>query len=122
LSVVTGEASEGLQLSADQVTSDEKSIPAANSSHFAGIPKIRGGSETMRMTNFLRVAFAFLFAIWCFVTAAMAQTGTATVSGLITDPSGAVVVKAELELKSVDKGFVTTTTSNNDGIYVLTGI
>jgi hypothetical protein len=52
----------------------------------------------------------------------MGQTGTATISGLVTDESLAIVVKAELELKSVDKGYVTTTTSNNDGIYVLTGI
>jgi Carboxypeptidase regulatory-like domain/TonB dependent receptor len=76
----------------------------------------------MRMTNVLRGALRLLCAVGWFAMGAMAQTGTATVSGLVTDPSGGVIAKAELELRSVDKGLTTTTTSNDSGIYVFTGI
>ena len=58
----------------------------------------------------------------CSAIALRAQTGTATISGLVTDPSGGLVVKAELELKSVERGSVTAATSNDAGIYVFTGI
>jgi hypothetical protein len=48
----------------------------------------------------------------------MGQTETAAVSGLITDETGAVVPGAEVKLQSVDRGTVTTATTNDSGIYV----
>jgi len=51
-----------------------------------------------------------------------AQTETATVSGLITDETGAVVPGAEVKLQSVDRGTVTTATTNDAGIYVFASV
>jgi hypothetical protein len=76
----------------------------------------------MRMTQILRAGGTLLFTVLCIASTAVSQTGTATISGLVTDQSGALVVKAELELRSTDKGSVTTTTTNDTGIYVFTGI
>jgi hypothetical protein len=76
-------------------------------------------SQTMRALRGIVVVILILFGC---ASAVMGQTGTATLSGIVTDESGGLIVKAELELKSADRGFVTTTKSNNDGIYVFTGI
>src|SRR6266566_2877258 len=76
----------------------------------------------MRMTHLLRVACPFLVtAVW-FVGVAIAQTETATVSGLITDETGAVVAGAEVKLQSVDRGTTTTATTNDAGIYVFASV
>src|SRR6266446_707886 len=82
----------------------------------------RGGSSAMRMTHLLRVACAFLLTTLWFVGVASAQTETATVSGLITDETGAVVPGAEVKLQSVDRGTTTTTTTNDAGIYVFASV
>jgi len=63
-----------------------------------------------------------LFVVLSFACAAMAQTESGTISGLITDNSGAVVTNAELQLKSVERGTVTTVTTNKAGIYVFAGV
>ena len=76
--------------------------------------------QVMRIIG--RIVCTILFGILGFASIVKGQTGTATISGLVTDESGAVIVKAELELKSVDKGFVTTTSSNRDGIYVFAAV
>src|ERR1700722_7956024 len=58
----------------------------------------------------------------CFAVAAMAQTETATISGLITDDTGAVVAGTEVKLQSVDRGTAQTATTNNAGIYVFASV
>src|SRR5437868_3837639 len=63
-----------------------------------------------------------LFAVLSFGCTAMAQTESGTISGLITDNSGAAVTNAELQLKSVDRGVTTTVTTNKSGIYVFAGV
>jgi len=74
------------------------------------------------MTHLLRVACVFLFTALWFVGVASAQTETATVSGLITDETGAVVPGAEVKLQSVDRGTTTTATTNDAGIYVFASV
>src|SRR5438477_11402738 len=70
----------------------------------------------------LRIAGPSLFvAIW-FTSAVMGQTETATVSGLVTDRTAAAVGGAEVRLQSVERGTVTTTTTNNAGIYVFPSV
>src|SRR5205814_3584053 len=70
----------------------------------------------------LRIAGPSLFvAIW-FASAVMGQTETATVSGLVTDRTAAAVGGAEVRLQSVERGTVTTTTTNNAGIYVFPSV
>src|SRR5438477_10146951 len=71
---------------------------------------------------FRSIQALLLFAVLCFGCTAMAQTESGTISGLITDNSGAVVTNAELQLKSVDRGVIATVTTNKAGIYVFAGV
>jgi len=49
--------------------------------------------------------------------AAMAQQATANVNGVVKDPTGAAVSKAQIELTNVNTGVVRKTATNTDGIY-----
>src|SRR5882672_7575364 len=49
--------------------------------------------------------------------ACLAQSFNASISGTVTDPSGAAVPKAEVTLTSVETGSVAKTTSGQDGLY-----
>ena len=51
-----------------------------------------------------------------------AQTDTATITGLVTDPSGAAVVNATIEATNQATGLDYTTQSNEAGNYVLTAM
>src|SRR5260370_6102616 len=76
----------------------------------------------MTLPRLLRIASPWLFvAIW-FASAVMGQTETATVSGLVTDRTAAAVSGAQVRLQSVERGTVTTTTTNNAGIYVFPSV
>jgi len=54
--------------------------------------------------------------------ATFAQTESARISGVVTDPSGAVVVDAEIVLTNVDQGTSATVVTNHAGIYVLPSV
>lgn len=54
--------------------------------------------------------------------ALFAQADRATVSGTITDASGAVVADARIELKQTNTGFVREARTNNNGIYQVPGL
>jgi hypothetical protein len=72
--------------------------------------------ETLMTTtfkNFLGVAAIGL----CMNVAASAQTITGSVSGVVTDPSGAVIPGAKVAATNVDTGVTVTDTSNSAGIY-----
>src|SRR5258707_14371441 len=76
----------------------------------------------MTLPRLLRIASPSLFvAIW-FASAVMGQTETATVSGLVTDRTAASVSGAEVRLQSVERGTLTTTTTNDAGIYVFPSV
>src|SRR5690349_21131530 len=49
----------------------------------------------------------------------LAQTERASLSGRVTDPSGAAVVDAEAQATNTDTNFSTTTRTNVQGLYVL---
>ena len=50
----------------------------------------------------------------------LAQTGgTGAITGIITDPAGAVVPLAELKITDVEKGETRTTVSNSNGSYIV---
>jgi hypothetical protein len=51
--------------------------------------------------------------------AAFAQTESARISGRVTDLSGAVIVGAECKITNIETDVSTTTTTNEDGIYVI---
>ena len=67
-----------------------------------------------------------LVAIWgmfMFVPSASAQSATSgAVSGTVTDPSGAVIPLATVELTSTDTNAVQTTQTNASGQYTFTGV
>src|SRR5215510_2262480 len=63
----------------------------------------------------MRQSFAALLALVC--TSLCAQEFRATVSGRVTDPSGAVIAGAKIEAKAAATGAVSTTTSSTEGAY-----
>src|SRR5271156_5763158 len=66
--------------------------------------------------NFLRIAIAIAFAV---VPCAMvlAQKVSGSITGVVTDPSGAVISGASVVATNVDTGVNTTATSNAEGLY-----
>jgi hypothetical protein len=56
--------------------------------------------------------------ILTFCLPSFGQSEDATVSGTITDPTGAVVQNAQVKLTNVETGITLTTLSNNSGLYV----
>lgn len=66
--------------------------------------------------------FLFVFAVLAFALAAAvpqlkAQTVSGSISGVVTDPSGAAIPSASVTLKSQDTGTVSKTTTNTSGVY-----
>jgi Carboxypeptidase regulatory-like domain len=58
-----------------------------------------------------------VIALLCSGNAAWAQEVTATITGTVTDASGAVVSGATITAKSVERGIAYTATSNESGLY-----
>jgi hypothetical protein len=58
------------------------------------------------------------FVLACAVTPAFAQTGSATVQGAVTDPTGAVLPGADVTLTQVDTAVAQKTKTNAAGLYV----
>jgi hypothetical protein len=58
----------------------------------------------------------------CGANAAFAQEVTATVTGTITDPSGAAVAGANVTAKSVERGITYSATSNESGLYRISNL
>src|SRR5229473_3370858 len=94
----------------------------ANSSGMAAIKETRGVHSMMTLSRFLRVISSLLFIVLGFACGVLGQTETATVSGLVTDRTGAAVAGAEVRLQSVERGTVATTTTNDAGIYVFPSV
>jgi hypothetical protein len=76
----------------------------------------------MTLPRFLRVVGPLLFISLWFACGVVGQTETATISGLATDGTGASVTGAEIRLQSMEHGRVTTTTTNDAGIYVFPSV
>ncbi len=54
--------------------------------------------------------------------AAMAQLATASINGVVKDPTGAAIANAQIELKNVNTAVMRTTATNTDGIYVFPNV
>ena len=67
--------------------------------------------------------FHFLFgcavALSVSLPAAMAQTVTGSITGEVTDPSGAVISKAHVTAENIDTGVKTEATTNDAGAYTI---
>jgi hypothetical protein len=64
-------------------------------------------------------AIVALVVILAMAPRSAAQTELAGVSGRVTDPSGAVIVDAEVEIKNVETNISTTVKTNSDGLYTI---
>ncbi|MBV8818720.1 MAG: TonB-dependent receptor, partial [Acidobacteriaceae bacterium] len=74
---------------------------------------------TVSSANFQRV-FLILFAfVLVFAALSFAQSYSGSLTGVVTDPSGAAVPGAQAELRDEEKGFVFTGKADNEGRYVL---
>lgn len=69
---------------------------------------------------FKHLLAAALFCCALFAGETLAQQITATISGTVTDPAGAVVPGATVTATSAETGLVKTATTNDDGNYTIT--
>jgi Carboxypeptidase regulatory-like domain/TonB dependent receptor len=71
------------------------------------------------MTAMVRPIVWVVLALCLAPTLLLAQSDTATVSGLVTDSKNAVLVGAQVRATNVDAGTSSTALTNRDGVYVL---
>jgi Carboxypeptidase regulatory-like domain len=71
----------------------------------------------MRSTRLGKYLSALIFALALFTCGRLLAGVTASISGTVTDPSGAVVAGATVTATSVDTGVATTLTTNAQGFY-----
>jgi hypothetical protein len=70
------------------------------------------------MSNrFMKSATLGAICFSCFAVASSAQTITGSITGTVTDPSGAIVPNAQIVVTNVDTGVKTTDKSNGAGIF-----
>jgi hypothetical protein len=70
-------------------------------------------------TNALRGCVGILLLAMCCLSSAFGQTVTGSITGLISDPSGAVVAGAKVTAKNVATGVETQATTNESGAYTI---
>lgn len=63
-----------------------------------------------------------LFALFCCVLPLLAQTSRGTVSGTVTDPQGALIARATVELRNRETNQLRATVSNEAGLYRLEAV
>ncbi len=68
-------------------------------------------------TRSLLLAFAFLFTLMTSASLCLAQTVTASITGVVTDPSGAVIAGATVVAHNIDTGVDASTTTSSVGLY-----
>src|ERR1700723_1607240 len=71
----------------------------------------------MRFTRLLNFLGVVAFALVLFANGRLLAGVTASISGTVTDPSGAVVAGATVTATNVETGVVTTLTTNSQGFY-----
>ena len=74
----------------------------------------------MRRSTLIYVAF--FVAMVLTVSSAFAQSETGTITGNVTDPTGAVVPNAKITVKGTTTGSVRTITTNSSGSYTVTNL
>src|SRR5579872_1336350 len=79
------------------------------------------GVRNVKRDSFLRLMAALLFGL-AFSPAVHAQLSTGSVTGIVRDPSGAVVAQADVVLRNVDTAVERATTSNSAGNYLFLNV
>ena len=72
--------------------------------------------------KFFQKGFAWLLAAFILSTPMFAQQGRGTISGTVTDPSGAAVPGASITITSVGTNAVFSTQSNEEGFFTAPGL
>jgi hypothetical protein len=68
-------------------------------------------------------AFLMIFSLWAVAPqAALAQEASATVNGVVSDPSGAAIPDAHISLTNVNTAVVRTTVANSSGAYAFLNV
>ena len=70
------------------------------------------------LTKLVRASAVFLL----IAATAFVQTSRGTVTGLVTDASGAAIPSASAELKSISTGVLRTAATNDSGLYRLDAV
>lgn len=76
----------------------------------------------MKLQRALRRASSAFAALCLLALSAFAQSDNASISGVVKDPSGAVVANAKVTVKNDDTAFERQATTNTDGFYIVTNI
>jgi len=71
--------------------------------------------------NFLVAVRCLLFSL-AIAIAAVAQTDSGTVSGRVADPTGSIILGAQVSLIDIDRSTVSQTLTNNSGLYTFHGV
>jgi hypothetical protein len=74
-------------------------------------------SEASMKMRFLRLLFGCTFAMLACISIALGQTVTGSVTGVVTDPSGAVVTGAQVVAHNLDTGIDSPATTNSTGLF-----
>src|SRR5262252_2279463 len=81
---------------------------------------ISGRERHMKSPSRLMAVFGFIFLLGCAIPAlGQVSVSVAQLNGTVQDSNGAVVPKATITLREVDKNRVYTATSNDAGYYVV---
>ena len=76
----------------------------------------------MKLHEALRRAAVAALALFVFAISGIAQSDNSSISGVVKDPSGAVVANAKVTLKNESTAFERQATSNSGGFYTVTNI
>src|ERR1035437_9185004 len=68
-------------------------------------------------TNYLRLVLGCALTMMVCISVAFGQTVTGSITGVVTDPSGAVVSGAQVTAHTLDTGVDTATSTNSTGLY-----
>jgi hypothetical protein len=73
-------------------------------------------SLSLKVSSFSRIAFGVLLSVFM-APVLWAQAPVGTISGMVTDPSGAIIKDAPITVRNKATGFARQTKSENDGTY-----
>jgi hypothetical protein len=87
------------------------------------VPDVRSGRTNLvaSRSSYVRLLFIVL-SVALFAMSGYAQSITGTLTGTVTDPSGAVVPQAKVNLKNEGSGDLRRSVSNSDGFFTFAAV
>src|SRR6201996_5298582 len=77
-------------------------------------------SRLVKRHSGVRALIVFILAVCCSGSSAFAQDVTASITGIVTDPTGRIVANADIKAQDLDRGTVWPTHTNGSGFYTIT--